>query len=221
MSIHFRTLSSDVTRAQESETRLLDAAEALLRAGGIDAATVPAIAREAGMSVGNVYKRFPDKDALLRAVFTRFHARATANNARALDPDRWRGAPLGPTLRGLFVATVRSYAGNRRFFAALAHYADTHPDAAIRARMGRLRTAALHDAAHLLLEYRDRIGHPDPEYAVALVLESVAHTLRGIVLAPRPVRRYVADPERVGAELARLVLSYLEMRDEPCEHLGT
>jgi len=39
---------------------------------GAEAATVPAIAERAGASVGAVYRRFPDKDALLRAVCERF-----------------------------------------------------------------------------------------------------------------------------------------------------
>ena len=36
----------------------------------------PAIAARAGMSVGNVYKRFPDKDSLIRAVYARFFSDA-------------------------------------------------------------------------------------------------------------------------------------------------
>ena len=44
--------------------RLLSATEALLEHGGLEAATVPAIAKAAGLSVGVVYRRFPDKDML-------------------------------------------------------------------------------------------------------------------------------------------------------------
>ena len=52
--------------------RLLSATEALLEHGGLEAATVPEIARTAGVSVGVVYRRFAGKDELLRAVYERF-----------------------------------------------------------------------------------------------------------------------------------------------------
>src|SRR5216110_947732 len=52
--------------------RLLSATEALLEHGGLEAATVPAIAEAAGVSVGVLYRRFPNKDALIRAVYERF-----------------------------------------------------------------------------------------------------------------------------------------------------
>ena len=60
--------------------RLLSATEALLEHGGLEAATVPAIAEAAGLSVGVVYRRFPDKDMLLREVYMRFFETTFAQN---------------------------------------------------------------------------------------------------------------------------------------------
>ena len=208
---HEPPLTRAQARAQETRRRLVDAAEALLREGGLEAATVPMIATRAGVAVGNVYKRFPDKDALLRAVFARFHERAAAGNARALDRARWSRAPIGPLLASLLTGTVRSYIENRRLYGALVAFADAHPDERFRRQMDRLRRAALHDAARLLLERRARMAHPDPEAGVAFVLTCVATTLRGVLLAPRPPRRYTADPDAFAAELTRLVLSYLQL----------
>jgi AcrR family transcriptional regulator len=37
---------------------------------GLEGATVSRIAAAAGLSPANVYRRFPDKDALMRAVFS-------------------------------------------------------------------------------------------------------------------------------------------------------
>src|SRR2546430_13648548 len=63
-------------RSRLTVHRLVSATEALLAQGGLEAATVPAIASLAGVSVGVVYRRFPDKDNLLRAVYDRFFERA-------------------------------------------------------------------------------------------------------------------------------------------------
>ena len=69
-------------RSRETLDRLLDAAEAVLAEEGLEAATVPRIADRAGMSVGAVYRRFPDKDAVLRAVYGRFFACLAAQQQR-------------------------------------------------------------------------------------------------------------------------------------------
>lgn len=54
-------------RSLETERRLMAAVVALLDRGGLDACTAPALAREAGVAVGTIYARYPDKDALIRA----------------------------------------------------------------------------------------------------------------------------------------------------------
>lgn len=55
----------------EVSTRLLDAASALMINNGPAAATVSAIATEAGVSRMTVYRKFPDKHAILSALFNR------------------------------------------------------------------------------------------------------------------------------------------------------
>lgn len=51
--------------------RLLDSAAALVIKGGSSAATVSAIATEAGVSRMTVYRKFPDRRAIISALFNR------------------------------------------------------------------------------------------------------------------------------------------------------
>lgn len=201
--------AAHVTRAQRTRERLLDAAEGLLRERGLTAATVPAIAARAGLAVGNVYKRFQDKDGLLQAVFLRVDERAASANTRALDRTRWRGEAIGPLLRRVLRPTARMYAQDRRLFAAMATFSEGQADARLRERLTRLRRRALRDASRILLERRAHMTHPDPERGVEFIITAVATTLRGILLAPHPPRRYLSDPEWLGGELAHMVLGYL------------
>lgn len=53
--------------------RLIDAAEACLRAKGIRATTVSEVAEAAGVSRGWLYRHFPDKSALLGAALVRLN----------------------------------------------------------------------------------------------------------------------------------------------------
>ena len=63
----------DATRrreqAQENRARVLSAARARFLADGYTAATIPGVARDAGVSVQTVYKAFGNKAGLLKAVF--------------------------------------------------------------------------------------------------------------------------------------------------------
>src|SRR6185436_12642259 len=102
-------------RSQETRDRLLDAAEALLREGGPEKATVPAIARRAKVAVGSVYRRFHDKDAVLASIYERFFERSITANREALSADKWTHVPLEAMLRSLVDGMVRGY----RFHAPL------------------------------------------------------------------------------------------------------
>ena len=52
--------------------RVLDAAETILERDGAEAFTTTAVARGAGVSVGSVYRFFPDKEAIVEALAVRY-----------------------------------------------------------------------------------------------------------------------------------------------------
>ncbi|MEV6641544.1 helix-turn-helix domain-containing protein [Amycolatopsis sp. NPDC051371] len=81
-------LRADARRNQE---RILVAARAVFAERGIDA-PMATVARRAGVGVATLYRRFPARDALVRAAFTRQMETCTRAFTEALaDPDPWRG----------------------------------------------------------------------------------------------------------------------------------
>src|SRR5215468_9900631 len=60
------------SRSRESLQRLLNAAAEVLTERGLEGTTIPRIAARAGLSPGAVYRRFPNKDALLQTVVLTF-----------------------------------------------------------------------------------------------------------------------------------------------------
>src|SRR5215471_6700400 len=79
-------------RSRESLERVLDAGEKLLIEKGWDGFTVQEVSRRAGVSIGSIYARAPNKEALIFAVYDRTIARVGAENAAALAPDsHWEG----------------------------------------------------------------------------------------------------------------------------------
>ena len=84
--------------AERNRVRILDAAREVFRHRGFDA-TLDDIAAQAGLGVATVYRRFPDKDHLVEAMFAqRLHdIRALAE--QALDePEPW-GSLVGFLVR--------------------------------------------------------------------------------------------------------------------------
>jgi AcrR family transcriptional regulator len=196
-------------RSAETTERLLEAAEGILRHEGIDAATLRAIADRAGVSIGIVYRRFRDKDAVLRAVYTRFFARTRAGNRRALD-----GAPLQTaTTTAVLTAIVRGiaegYSRHRDLLRPLVLYVRTHPDPAFRRRARLLNAAVYADVRRLLLESKPDIDHPDPEAAVAFGVSAVASVLQErILFKDVTALPSMPDPELIG-EATRMLRCYL------------
>jgi AcrR family transcriptional regulator len=83
-----RPLRRDAARNRE---RILRAAREVFGRRGLGV-TLDDVARHAGVGVGTVYRRFPTKEALVRAVFEQDLAMRQESAAQALaHPDPWQG----------------------------------------------------------------------------------------------------------------------------------
>jgi AcrR family transcriptional regulator len=198
-------------RSQETLDRILDAAEALAAEKGFADAPVTEIVRRAGSSVGAFYARFPDKQALLHALYDRFLEQATATADDALDPARWEGARI-PELVGevvrFLVEIYRERRGLMRAFVVR-----QRSDQTLQARRERLSHYVNDKLAALLLARRDEIAHPHPERAAAFGLTLVFSTLDDVMLfgEMRSGRLALSDAD-LAAELTRAYLAYLGTR---------
>ena len=75
--------------AELNRRRVLDAARAVFATRGL-AASLDDVARHAGLGVGTVYRRFPDKDALVEALFEeRVRELVALADAAAAEADPW------------------------------------------------------------------------------------------------------------------------------------
>jgi len=202
-------------RGRKAVERLLGAAEKILESRGFDAATVPVIAAGAGMSVGNVYKRFPDKDSLLSAVYERFFAEVLAANEFALDPAKWKDIPTTEVLSTLVTGMIEGYRNRRALVRALLLYAQTHGDGEFRAHAEAMRLETLGLFERLLRDRRADIGHPHPERAIRFVVTLLAHALENAVMsegggiAGGDILSHVPE---TSVELFRVANGYLRVR---------
>ena len=194
-------------RSRRTLASLLTAAEELLEEQGLEGTTVPAIAERAGVSVGVVYRRFPDKDALLRMVYERFFAEMSNKNAANLSAVAERKIPLADLARGIVVGMVHGYRRRRGMLRALTHYARTHRDAKFRKTAIKLNRQSTDRIAKLLLTHRKEIAHPDPKAAIEFGLLAVVSVARQVLIEEESL--YPISPKNLEEELVRMFFGYL------------
>src|SRR3712207_1380048 len=137
------------TAATDARTRILDAAEAIVRTRGVSGLTLEAAAREAGVSKGGLLYHFASKEALLAAMLNRladFVAEDFVLAMERLPPGPGR-APRAMLAWGLEVSEAE--ANERCDRAAAVFLAAFHHDPAlldpIRAVVAGLRDAVAAD----------------------------------------------------------------------------
>jgi AcrR family transcriptional regulator len=180
----------------------------VLRDAGADGATLRAIAERAGVSLGIVYRRFPDKDTVLRAVYMRYFERIGATNVAAIADPRWAEIPTADLGAHVIRGLSHGYQLHRPLLRALHVYAMAHEDVEFKRRADAANSAAL-DGVALLFERRVvEIRHPDPTAAIHFALRAVGAVLQQrLIFDPRRIS--ASERETLEAEAVRMFLSYL------------
>ena len=199
-------------RSRESHRRLLDAVETVLDKYGLEGATLPRIAAEAGLSPASVYRRFRDKDALVRAVFGRSSEVRKEENANEVNPEELRKIGIRNFVGNWITAMIKAFRTRTGLIRATVLYAQQHPKAAFVSRQRDLEIQGFHKMVETFLIWRDEIRHPAPEQAVKFAMGMVAFALRELILfnQVQMFKELVpVDDDHLQMELSRMFLRYL------------
>ena len=122
----YRPTEKTEARKAAMRQRILDAALLLVSTGGFGAVTIGAVAREAGIATGAVYKYFESKAQLCAEVFRRATEKELAVvYANALA----EGAPSARLLNAIEAFSARAIRGRRLAYALIAEPVDPLVDA--------------------------------------------------------------------------------------------
>jgi AcrR family transcriptional regulator len=194
--------------------RLLAATIAVIEEKGLAGVTIPEVAATAGLATGSIYRRFADKDALIRAAFLQVLEASQEANRASLPPGRFQGRSLDEALHALARAMVAQYHGSTGLLKALDQFLEIQADAEFRERAAGLMEANLRRVTDALLPFRDRIAAADPERAIAFALLSAltvieVHKLHDTLLWTRALP---LDDDALAAETARAMAAYLTVQ---------
>jgi AcrR family transcriptional regulator len=206
-------LAPQQARSRESLRRLLKAASEVLAEKGLKGATIPRIANRAGLSPGAVYRRFKDKDALLRTLLFELLESTDKGTSEVLTPEFVARQSLPQLVRKVVEGTLRGYRKHAALMRALHQFARSHPDSSLRKQLDKLEVRNFRRLVDVLLTKRYEIRHPDPAVAVPFALMLMAFALHEIVvlgtLSPVWFSLMPKDDEHLTDELTRSFLSYL------------
>src|SRR5215469_5195853 len=180
-----KTLEPQQKRSRESERKLLKAAAEVLGQHGVNGATIPRIARHAGLTPGAVYRRFRDKDELLETAILRILERQDERTKVGLAPKAAAQIPLPVFADQLIGSMVISYRANAALLRAMRQFVQgrAHSDFWKKASVLELRT--FRRIVELFLSHREEIKHPQPKMAVSLALMMVISPFFELVVLPK------------------------------------
>lgn len=204
-------------RSRRSQARFLDAAAKVLDKHGLDGATIPRIAASAGLSPANIYRRFPDKNALLRATFLRFYEQVYESTGERLDPARVAAVPLDVLATNIFHGLAEMYRQRPNFFRALFQFMQGDTNPSFRRRITQFQRITVDRFVDLFLQRRAEIAHPDPESALRFAVLFAMFTLREMILAPGATRvaelLHPLTTDSIEREITAAFLRYLRVKE--------
>lgn len=184
--------------------RVLEGAERIVRRDGVEGLTMPAVAAEAGVSVGGIYRRFQTKQDLLRAIKDRHLSRSEEAMAEAMDGQL---GSLREVVRVFLSTLIRETSpGAESLFAEMMEHKADDPVARARGQAAVERQRAAF--ARAVEPFRHEITHPDPELAIRMAFMMVVATFMRRVKDGRAGSTIGWSDLR--RELARAVVAYLQ-----------
>ena len=216
-----KTLAPKQARSRESMRKLLKAAAEVLGQHGLESATIPKIAQHAGLTPGAIYRRFPDKDALLETVIIRILERSDERLRMMFTPDMARQIPLAVFAEQLINNMLVSYRANAGLLRALRQFAQGRDHTSFYRKVARLEMRTYQYLVELFLVHRKEVKHPDPQMAVSFALMMLASALIELILVDHDMKNWQTvipkDNESLKRELLRSFLSYLGIEQKGSE----
>jgi AcrR family transcriptional regulator len=207
------SLAPQQARSRESLRKLLKAAAEVLGQHGVEGATIPRIAQHAGLTPGAIYRRFPDKDALLETVILGILERQEERLRVALTPEMARQIPLAVFAEQLITNMLIGYRASAGLLRAVRQFLQARDETAFYKKAAKQEMRSFQYMVDLFLVHRKEIRHRDPQVAAAFALVTLSSTLIELILVDHDLRCWQAvipkDDETLKRELLRTFLSYL------------
>jgi len=195
-------------RSLRTEQALLDAALLLFLERGVEAVTVADIAAVAGVAPATIYRRFGDKEGLLKATFRQFIDNALQMIAQVPPTQPHRS--FVSLIADVSVLVLRFSQTNQRLLQSA--YAKALADDFYATGLVELRSRIFALLKHFFLHHAAQIRHPNPALAIDFALRQAVSMLSARLEAGKlEVGEGAMSDALFVRELLRSILSYLQV----------
>ncbi|ULU24077.1 TetR/AcrR family transcriptional regulator [Dyella terrae] len=200
-------------RSRESETKLIKATVEVLGQYGLEGATVPRVAEYAGLTPGAIYRRFPDKNALLERCIIRILEDQLVHLKKVFTMEVAQQSSLRALVEGITRTMLASYRKNARLIRALRQFVQATDHLAFKRQAMQLENDTMDYFSDVLMVHQKHMSHPHPKSALTMAFLMVSATLVELLVAGDNAEKLQSmvptDDQFLERELARMFLSYI------------
>lgn len=194
------------SRGHETQTRLIDACLRLVEDRPFEQISIADIAAEADMSVGNFYRRFRSKEAILPDLFDAYETRYAAFSTGLEQVEDFGHPDLDVRVRALVHNTMALFRENRGLIRSLSLFSQLHPNL--------VPPAALERRGQLLNRMGELFeggGPGDLDLKGRAAAMCLISTLREQVVYPdqAPTAAVGLDDDELAEQLVEMVVRYV------------
>jgi AcrR family transcriptional regulator len=208
-------------RSRDSLERILKAAETIIGSKGHEFLTIAEVVRRSDTSVGTVYARFPDKEALLHAVHERVIMRDLEDFREQVAAIDWKSLSLQEAIVRLAAIKRAKAKGMERLYEAFVVHGATDP--VLRAEGYRVKGLNEDLEVEILMGHAEEIGHEDPQEAIRIASriwqaarEEMVQRSKSGVPGPGGVPQDILMDK-----LDQVIIAYLKNMSRICEENGS
>jgi len=193
-------------RGHETRARLVDACLRLVEDRPFEQISIAEIAAEAGMSVGNFYRRFRSKEAILPDLFDAYEERYAEFAAQMRRVEDFGHPDLDTRVRALVHHSMELFRENRGLIRSLNLFSRLHPDLVPPEALER-RGQLLENLGEMF----DGAGPGNPILQGKVAAMCLVSTLREQVVFSdeAPAAAVDLDDDELAAQLVEMVVRYV------------
>lgn len=171
-------------RSRQTLRQILNAAVELFTTLGFDNTTVNDIAQAAGISAGSIYRRFPDKEAILYTVLDSYSRTRLDEFERILKSDHWQDLDSAAIIRRYVDLILDAYRYDTPLIRLYERRCQTDPH--VREIITKNHQHVSEAIAKLLLPHRKSISHKNVKAAMAQLHTMLRGTLVLMIMPEEP-----------------------------------
>lgn len=210
MPLNQPTLAPQQQRSRDTLDRLLSATIRVLEEHGLAGAVIPRIATAADVAPATIYRRFADKNALIRAAFLHMLRQSNETNRQYLWPSLKCDTVIA-TVRRLMLGLFGQYRRYPGLLRAVRQFAEADADLDFVRESQALMAKNLELVVEVLLSHSDQIVHPFPQRGVQIAVLTALSAIEAITLEPTSLWDVVKplSDEELAEELTQWFVAYL------------